>query len=157
MAIVGIILAVLVGIGFIFALPQFFGQTGVYVGQAFVEFVSKAMTIVALSIPILTVLAFFYISLQKEKTEVMVFGAVYGVLVYLLLMYTGLYDVIASRFYASYCLYHASIIDALYGVKEALIGFAMFIVGTVTRALDNAVSKIFGDKFSSWVRKKRRR
>jgi len=99
--------------------------------------VEKLFTILALALPVLTVLAFFYIGVQKEKTEVMLFSAVYGILVYLLLKFTGVYDAVSNYFYGSYMLYTASLMDFFVEVKDAFVWFGCFIIGTIFNAIDN--------------------
>ena len=157
MAIAGIILAVLVGIGFIFALPSLFGEVGTGISEAFSVMVEKAFALLALALPILTILAFFYIGIQKEKTEIVLFSAVYGILVYLLLKFTGVYDVVSQYFYGSYLLYTASLMDYFMEAKNIIVGTAMFVIGAITNAIDKITTKFFEGRFSSWIKRKRRK
>jgi len=136
MGIVAIILAIMIGLGFVFALPAFFGQTGVYVGQAFIQFVNKMFALIAVALPILTIFVFFYIGIHKEKLEFVVFSAIYGVMVYLILLYTGIYSMIANKFYAAMCFHSSWLESAFTKVKDALVWLALFVIGAVNRVID---------------------
>jgi len=138
MGLLALILVVMVGLGIMFSLPSLFGEAGAGIGEAFVVFVEKLFSLLALSLPVLTIVVIFYFGLQKEKTEYVLFSAVYGILVFLVLKFTGVFDKVADLFYASYCLYEASIMDTLAQAKECLIGVGLFVIGAFNRMIDEA-------------------
>jgi len=157
MGLLALILVVMVGLGIMFSLPSLFGEAGAGIGEAFTMLVEKTFILLALALPILTVFAFFYIGVQKEKTEVLLFSAVYGILVYLLLKFTGVYDVVSQYFYGSYLLYTASLMDYFMEAKNIIVGTAMFVIGAITNAIDKITTKFFEGRFSSWIKRKRRK
>jgi len=136
MALVGIILAILVGIGFIVALPQFFGGTAGYIGEAFILFVQKLFLLLAVAMPLIIAVVIFYIAIQKEKIEIMIYGSIYAMMLLLLTLYTGIYSYVSDLFYACFTGFNASWGEFFEPVKEFFVAVAFFIVGVFNRAIE---------------------
>ena len=158
MAIVGIILAILVGIGFMLGTMQLFGGASSYFGEAFILFVQKLFLLFAVALPMIIAVVIFYIAVQKEKTEIMVFGAIYAMMLYLLVIYTGLFDYVSNLFYTSMLGFNASWYDALKPVKDALVAVGFFVIGIFNNFVEN-VKKFVGNVKSALnlAKKKKRR
>ena len=157
MALVGIILAVLVGIGFMVGTMQLFGGMSSYFGEAFMIFVQKLFLLFAVALPMIIAVVIFYIAVQKEKTEIMVFGAIYAMMLYLLVIYTGLFDYVSNLFYASMVGFNASWYDALKPVKDAVVAGVFFIIGVFNNLIEN-IKKFVGNVKSAFkLAKKKRR
>lgn len=137
MAIVGIILAILVGIGFMIGVMQMFGGMSSYFGEAFIIFVQKLFLLLAAALPLIIAVVIFYIAIQKEKMEIMVFGSIYAMLLLLLTLYTGIYTYVSDLFYSSMVGFNASWFDFLKPLKELFVAFAFFIVGVFNQFIEN--------------------
>jgi len=155
MALVGIILAVLVGIGFMIALPSFFGETAGFVGEAFILFVQKLFLLLAVALPLIICVIVFYIAVQKEKMEIMIYGTIYAMLLYLLTLYTGLYNYVSNLFYASMTGFSVSWYDALKPVKEFVVATVFFIVGVFNRFIEESKKFIENIK-TAWNKAKKK-
>ena len=136
MAIVGIILAIMVGLGFIFAFPSFLGETGSYLGEAFTLFVEKLFLLLAVGLPLITCIVIFYIAVQKEKAEIMLFGSIYAMLLYLLTLYTGIYENISNLFYSSMVGFNMSWYDMFQPAKDFVVATVFLIIGVFNRFVE---------------------
>ena len=136
MAIVGIILAIMVGLGFIFAFPSFLGETGAYLGEAFTLFVEKLFLLLAVGLPLITCIVIFYIAVQKEKAEIMLFGSIYAMLLYLLTLYTGIYENISNLFYSSMVGFNMSWYDMFRPAKDFVVATVFLIIGVFNRFVE---------------------
>ena len=137
MAIVGIILAILVGIGFMVGTMQLFGGMSSYFGEAFIIFVQKLFLLFAVALPMIIAVAIFYIAVQKEKVEIMLFGSIYAMLLYLLVLYTGLFDYVSNLFYTSMVGFNASWYNVLKPVKDVVVAGVFFVIGIFNNFVEN--------------------
>jgi len=173
---IGVILAILAGLGLLFGLWGALGQFGITAGtgmgemfskigegvrQALLLFVDKMFLFFAGILPVATMIVIFYIATKKERVDIIVFGAVYGILMYYIVLTSGLVEYVTKIFYSAFMFYNASWLDMFRPVKEFFVGVGFFIIGMFNRIIDN-VTKTWDRlrKGLSWIKnrfKKKRR
>jgi len=144
---VGIILAILVGIGLMVGIVTYSQQTATgtnlllqQLGVTLNTAVYMLFTIIVLFTPIIVVFVPLYIFSNRDKidTRLLIFAGVYGVMIYYLIITTGVYNYIVDFFTIHY---HASFIS-LTGIKEMFMAVYSYLVGLWGSITDNELVKI---------------
>jgi len=155
--IVGIILALFIGLGSFFAISSFAGGLSEGISQFLVTGVSLFFNYLILLTPVFcAVLPLMIISGRTEKTELLIYGSLYGVVLMFVVIQTGLYEFILNAFTEHY---GASVIGTISGY---LMAFLFWLYGAVLWILDYSllsISKITGilHKKVRRLRRKRRK
>lgn len=149
---VTLILAILVGLGFIIGITTYASSTAVgtnmvlqSVGQSIYSATYMFFTWLVLMTPLIAVFVPLYFVYNRERIDgkTLLFSGIYGILVLYILVTTGLYNYIVNFFVVNY---HASFITLLVGIKEIVLAVWSYMVGFVGFLIDNTIGRLKEEK-----------